>query len=215
MLPLLLLLSPLLLADDAPRAALPLASEPAPAQISKADQAEYYRLHDECIKLSRRQVWPGVERLYLGMEATGASLVYEDYLAGAMSARDAGDVLLAYERLTAAAKLNGTREVIDWLWSIDTAYGRVELRTEPLGPAELSVESMPILPDQRAAIEAAQRHLKEGGSYAGMLPAGTYTFAGQEFTVTPGPKEVLILVRPVDEKKRGRAEEEPNPVIAP
>lgn len=182
-------------------------------EISPAAQAEYYRLHDECIKLARRQLWPGVERLYLEMEATGAALVYEDYLAGAMAARDAGDVLLAYERLTAAAKLNGTREVIDWLWSIDTAYGRVELRTEPLGPAELSVAAMPMLPDQRAAIEAAQRQLRESGSYDGMLPAGTYTFAGQEFSVTPGPKEVLILVRPVEpeEKKRRGAEEPPKP----
>ena len=44
-----------------------------------------------------------------------------------------------------------------------------------------------------------------------MLPAGTYTFAGQEFTVTPGPKEVLILVRPVEEKKRGQKDEPPKP----
>lgn len=209
MLSLLLLLSPPLFAADA--TGTPPGGEQAPVEISRAAQAEYYRLHDECSKLARRQVWTGVERLYLEMEATGAALVYEDYLAGAMAARDAGDVLLAYERLTVAAKLNGTREVIDWLWSIDTAYGRVELRTEPLGPAELSVAVMPMLPDQRAAIEAAQRQLKEGGTYAGMLPAGTYTFAGQEFTVTPGPKEVLILVRPVDEKKRGRAEEPPKP----
>lgn len=201
MLPLLLFLCPSFLAADNGYTA-EVAED---AQISKAAQAEYYRLHDECQKLARRQVWTGVERLYLEMEATGAVLDYDDYLAGAMAARDAGDVLLAYERLTAAAKLNGTREVIDWLWSIDTAYGRVELRTEPLGPAELSVSAMPMLPDQRAAVEAAQRQLKESGSYTGMLPAGTYTFAGQEFTVTPGPKEVMILVRPAeDPKKRGQ-----------
>ena len=209
MLPLLLLLSPPVLAAEGPRAKASSASEQAPVEISKAAQAEYYRLHDECRKLARRQVWPGVARLYLEMEATGAALVYEDFLAGAMAARDAGDVLLAYERLTAAAKLNGTREVIDWLWSIDTAYGRVELRTEPLGPTELSVEAWPMLPDQRAAIEAAQRQLSDSGSYIGMLPAGTYTFASQEFTVTPGPKEVLILVRQVEPKKRGRTGEEP------
>ncbi len=200
MLPLLLWLSsPAVAADNG--SAAEAAGE---AEISRAAQAEYYRLHDECQKLARRQVWAGVERLYLEMEATGAVLDYDDYLAGAMAARDAGDVLLAYERLTEAAKLNGTREVIDWLWSIDTAYGRVELRTEPLGSAELSVAAMPMLPDQRAAVEAAQRQLKESGTYTGMLPAGTYTFAGQEFTVTPGPKEVMILVRPAeDPKKRG------------
>jgi hypothetical protein len=66
-----------------------------------------------------------------------------------------------------------------------------------------------MLPDQRAAIEAAQRQLSDSGSYIGMLPAGTYTFASQEFTVTPGPKEVLILVRQVEPKKRGRTGEEP------
>lgn len=209
MFPLLLLLSPPVSAAEGPRAEAQSASEQAPVEISKAAQAEYYRLHDECRKLARRQVWPGVARLYLEMEATGAALVYEDFLAGAMAARDAGDVLLAYERLTAAAKLNGTREVIDWLWSIDTAYGRVELRTEPLGPTELSVAAWPMLPDQRAAIEAAQRQLSTSGSYIGMLPAGTYTFSSQEFTVTPGPKEVLILVRQVETKKRGRTAEEP------
>lgn len=207
MLPLFLILSSLSSAAEDPRAEVESAGEQAPVEISKAAQAEYYRLHDECRKLARRQVWPGVARLYLEMEATGAALVYEDYLAGAMAARDAGDVLLAYERLTAAAKLNGTREVIDWLWSIDTAYGRVELRTEPPGPTELRVETWPMLPDQRAAIEAAQRQLSASGSYVGMLPAGTYTFSSQEFTVTPGPKEVLILVRQVDEKKRSRTVE--------
>ncbi|MED5370529.1 MAG: hypothetical protein VX899_05935 [Myxococcota bacterium] len=166
--------------------------------IDPARQAEYYRLHDECMKLAKRQLWDGVARLYLEMEATGAALRYDDYVAGAMAARHAGDVLLAYERLQAAAKLDGTREVIDWLWTIDTQFGRVELRTDPQAPASLEPARMPMLPDQRAAVEHAQAQLAQTGAFVGFLPAGDYSFAGQGFTVQAGPKEVLILVRTLD-----------------
>jgi hypothetical protein len=177
------------------------------AEVDPAVRAEYFRLHDEMLKLAKRQVWTGVARLYEKVEVLEVPLTYDDYVAGAMAARHEGEVLEAYERLTSAAKIDGTREVIDWLWSIDTAYGRVRLGTEPLGPATLTVEQMPMLPDQRAAVEAAQRRLEDGGSYDGMLPEGTYTFAGQTFSVTPGPKQVQITVTPLEEsrkKKRDR-----------
>ena len=173
--------------------------------MDAATQAEYWRLHDEMERLAKRQVWTGVARLYNEMiELEGVVLTYDDYVAGAMAARHEGDVLEAYERLTAAAKIDGTREVIEWLWSIDTAYGRVTLVTDPPGPSTLDIETMPMLPDQRAAVEAARRQVEEEGDYDGMLPEGTYTFADQTFTVTPGPKEVRIEVTPLDDKKKRR-----------
>ena len=171
-----------------------------------AVMAEYYRLHDEMQKLAKRQVWPGVGRYYDEMEALGVPLTYDDYVAGALAARHEGEVMKAYERLQAAARIDGTREVIEWLWSIDTAYGRVTLSTEPVEPSTLEIASMPMLPDQRAAVEAAIRQVEETGTYDGMLPAGEYTFAGQLFTVTPGPKEVAILVKPAP--KRGHPDDE-------
>lgn len=193
------LLVTLALADDAVGDAEPV------VEMTPAIQAEYWRLHDEMQKLAKRQVWPGVARLYNEMAALdGVVLTYDDFVAGAMAARHEGDVLEAYERLTAAAKLEGTREVIEWLWSIDTAYGRVTLVTDPPGAANLTIETMPMLPDQRAAVEAARRQVEEAGAYDGMLPEGTYTFADQTFTVTPGPKEVRIEVTPLDDKKKRR-----------
>ena len=177
--------------------------EPAP---DPAVMAEYYRLHDEMAKLAKRQVWSGVSRYYGEMEVLGVPLVYEDYVAGAMAARHEGEVMLAYERLQAAARIEGTREVIDWLWSIDTAYGRVTLRTEPLKPSTLEVGALPMLPDQRAAVVAAIHEVEETGAYDGMLPEGVYTFAGQTFTVSPGPKEVVIVVKP-KEGARGPGQE--------
>ena len=172
------------------------------AEIDPSVRAEYFRLHDEMLKLAKRQVWTGVARLYDQVEELEVPLTYDDYVAGAMAARHEGEVLEAYERLTAAAKIDGTREVIDWLWSIDTAYGRVRLATEPEGPANLTVEQMPMLPDQRAAVEAAQRRVEADGAYDGMLPEGTYTFADQTFTVTPGPKSVEITVTPLEDGRR-------------
>ena len=172
-------------------------------ELDPAVKAEYWRLHDEMQRLAKRQVWTGVARLYAEIEELeGVQLTYDDYVAGAMAARHEGEVLLAYERLTEAAKIDGTREVIEWLWSIDTAYGRVQLSTDPPGPTTLSIEQMPMLPDQRAAVEAARRKIEEEGIYDGMLPEGTYTFADQTFTVTAGPKEVNIVVTPLDERRR-------------
>ena len=167
-----------------------------------AVMAEYYRLHDEMQKLAKRQVWSGVSRYYTEMEALGVPLDYDDYVAGALAARHEGEVMLAYDRLQEAARIEGTREVIEWLWSIDTAYGRVTLATEPLEPSTLEVAQLPMLPDQRAAVEAAMRQVEETGAYDGMLPEGDYTFAGQLFTVTPGPKEVSIVVAPSPDQGR-------------
>ncbi len=172
-------------------------------EVDPTVKAEYWRLHDEMQRLAKRQVWTGVARLYAEIdELEGIEPGYDDFVAGAMAARHEGEVLLAYERLTAAAKLDGTREVIEWLWSIDTAYGRVQLGTDPPGPTTLSIEQMPMLPDQRAAVEAARRSIEEDGLYDGMLPEGTYTFADQTFTVTAGPKEVNIIVTPLEDKRR-------------
>ena len=167
-----------------------------------AVMAEYYRLHDEMQKLAKRQVWSGVSRYYTEMETLGVPLDYDDYVAGALAARHEGEVMLAYDRLQEAARIEGTREVIEWLWSIDTAYGRVTLATEPLEPSTLEVAQLPMLPDQRAAVEAAMRQVEETGAYDGMLPEGDYTFAGQLFTVTPGPKEVSIVVAPSPDQGR-------------
>ena len=174
-------------------------------ELDPAVKAEYWRLHDEMQRLANRQVWTGVARLYDEIEGLeGVELTYDDFVAGAMAARHEGEVLLAYERLTEAAKIDGSREVIEWLWSIDTAYGRVQLSTDPPGPSNLTIEQMPMLPDQRAAVEAARRKIEEEGTYDGMLPEGTYTFADQTFTVTAGPKEVNITVTPLDKRRKKR-----------
>ena len=42
---------------------------------------------------------------------------------------------------------------------------------------------MPFAPDQRAAIEFAQKALKKKATFKGWLPAGEYTLGSASFTV--------------------------------
>jgi hypothetical protein len=164
-------------------------------------QAEYYRLSDELKKLAHRQAWGGAARRFADLEELGLPLNYDHWLAGAMAARNLGDTQSAYNRLTEAAKLEGNHEVVDWLWSLDTQFGRVSLRSEVKRPA-LTVSQMPMIPDQRAAVQRAQLLVTQSGEFTGMLPAGDYTLSGHSFTVSPGPQAVEIIITKVEVTQR-------------
>ncbi len=109
-----------------------------------------------------------------------------DHLVGAYAAREAGDLNKVYQRLKAAAAIDGTKEVIDWLYDIDHNYGRVTLVSDGGGGAELIVKEMPLDPNQRKAVEAAIEVCRKKGDFVGLLPKGHYEFATQAFTVKPG-----------------------------
>lgn len=159
---------------------------PDSARADDVASAEHDRLSDELANLVKRQVWTGAERKFIELERLGIQLSLDDYLNGAYAARENGDVESAYERLQQAAKLGGSKEIVDWLWDIDHNYGRVELVMVPPRSAELICLEMPFDPNQRKAVETAIKVAKDDGTYIGMLPRGQYTFAGLAFTVDPG-----------------------------
>ena len=183
------------------------AEEGAPA-VSARDEAyrkaEAKRLSDELEKLVRRQAWAGAARTYAELEAIGLPLGVDELYAGALTARQLGEMALVYERLLAAAKLDGRREIVDWLWAIDTGYGRVSLAGDPASPPTLSADSPPLLPEQRACVEAAQRHLSESGRFDGLLPAGTYRVNGVAVEVIPGEDPVVLDLTPAPTGRRRR-----------
>lgn len=147
-------------------------------------EAEQQRLSDEIRNLSRRQVWKGVEDKYTEIVALGATPSFRDYLYAAHAARALGDISSVYDRLLEAAQIEPTKEVIDWLWSIDKAYGEVVLIGDRRGSA-LEMERLPIDPTQRAAVAAACEKVAEFGTFTGVLPAGDYVFNGSAFEVRP------------------------------
>ena len=175
---------------------LALALQPGSASAKDAVEAEHERLSDEIEKLAQRQVWSGVERKFEELEGLeSVQLTFDDLLHGAHAARELGDVAAAYERLKHAAKVEGTKEVVDWLWDIDQNYGFVELVSVPPRSAVLQAELMPFDPNARKAVDAAIESARQDGIFVGMLPKGSYEFAAQPFRVEPGVN-VRIEVSP-------------------
>lgn len=173
-----------------------------PAWADERADAEHLRLSGELEQLAQRQLWQGVDRKFLEMDKLGVALTYEDLLHGAHAARALGNMDAAYARLKRAAKLDTTKEVLDWMYAIDMHYGMVELIRTPKKGDVLSVELLPFDPDQRAAVERATTAVADNGSFQGLLPAGQYVFCGQPFTVQPGIA-VRIEVSPKMKKTHG------------
>jgi hypothetical protein len=154
--------------------------------MSEQDEAEYARMSDEMERLAVRKAWIGVDRVFKKMEAMQLTPSLDDYMRGAVAARELGQVLDLQLRLKAAAKSHQSKEIVEWLWKIDNSYGRVELLTNPARASTLEPSKMPFDPDQRKAVEAAIASVEDDGIFHGMLPEGGFTFAGQPFTVEPG-----------------------------
>jgi hypothetical protein len=148
--------------------------------------AEHIRLSGDIEQLASRQLWAGAEKKFAELEKLGVEMSYEDLLHGAYAARALGNAQHAYDRLKVAARIKGTREVVDWLYAIDANYGQVILLATPPRGVTLEAAEMPFEPDQRVCVEATVELVKKEGGFTGLLPRGTYTFAGQQFTVEPG-----------------------------
>ena len=158
-------------------------------------QAEHERLTDEMESLVQRQIWSGVERKYQEMVKLNIELNAVDHLHGAYAAREFGDMAGVYDRLKKAAELDSSKEIVDWLWEIDSNYGQVELLTVPNRTAALSTEEMPFDTCQRKSVEIAIEAAEQHGHFTGLIPKGTYNFAGQPFMIEPG-LSVRIEVSP-------------------
>jgi hypothetical protein len=165
-------------ADDSVSTA---ATAPTQSQIAEQD-----RISDEMRQLSKRGVWSGVERKYEQLGRLGIPMQASDHLTAAYAARESGELNKVYERLKAAASVEGTKEIVDWLYDIDHNYGRVTLVADGQRSAKLSVAEMPLDPNQRKAIQAAIDICDKKGRFVGLLPRGRYEFATQAFRVEPG-----------------------------
>jgi hypothetical protein len=165
-----------------------------------AAHAEYVRLSQELEKLATRNAWPGVERTYAELLATGVPPSFDDHMYGAHSARELGDITAAHQRLLQANALKEDRQVLDSLWEIDSNFGQVFLAADP-GGAALKAEVMPFEPDQARAIEFAIAKVAETGQYDGYLPQGKYTFGDYAVTVMPRGANAHVDLRSGDEPK--------------
>ena len=167
-------------------------------------QAEYVRLSHEMQRLAQKGHWEGVERAYLGARATGVDLSFLDHMSGVQAALARGDVASGRTRLLAARVLrDDDPEVIESLWSIDTAFARVALKADP--GATLSIAAMPFDPQQSRAITYAQAAVQESGAFVGLLPEGVYTLAGTSFVIEVheiGAEPTTLDTRTQKAKKR-------------
>ncbi len=149
-------------------------------------EGEHQRLAEEMAQLASRQIWSGLERKFLELEAIGVELDFQDLLFGAYAARGVGDVEAARSRLERAAKLQTSKEVGDWLRNIASSYGQVVLSVPKARDAELAPRVMPFAPDQRAAVDHAISDVAHDGRFEGLLPRGDYTLCDVPFIVEPG-----------------------------
>ncbi len=179
-------------------------SAQAEQEVDPRQAAEYHRISDKLRSLAERQIWVGAEQAWGDLVALGLAMEFEDLVIGAHLARSRGDVGETWRLLKEAAPLRTDREVIEWLWVIETEYGRVALRVEPFGGADLQASPMPVVPDKRQAIAVAAAQVEKSGSFAGMLPGGSYQLNGASFVVTPGDEVVELVVPPQRPPSRRR-----------
>ena len=159
---------------------------------SSADQAargnaEYVRLSHDLKRLASRNAWSGVESKFQLILETGVTPSWDDYISAAHAARTTGDVIAVRDRLLAANIIQESKEVHDWLWTIDNEYGQTQLAADKKY-AQLDVAVMPFNPDQVAAIKYAQSSLEEGGIFEGYLPAGDYILVSDILNQTVGSR---------------------------
>jgi len=169
-------------------------------QPDEAAVAEYRRLAGEMRNLANRGAWSGVERAYVQALLTGHQLAFDDYLRAAHAARVRGDVGAARTRLLGAKGVQASRDVIDWLWSIDSSHGRVMIDAWPGAVLTPTVASF--LPDHKQAGEFAQTELRTEGKFEGLLPLGDYVLAGHEMSVTVHRVITLRIEPPPSHKPR-------------
>ena len=163
------------------------------------NRAEYVRLAQELEKLAARNAWVGVERTFLAMEATGVPLDFDPLLSGAHAARDNGDAAAVKDRLERAAKIKEQKDVFDWMWELDTHYGKVFLACDDVKKKSkrvtLEASAMPFDPSQAKAVNWAINTVEETCFFEGLLPGGDYHFGAAEFTVKPRLETVRLDLR--------------------
>ncbi len=157
-------------------------------------EAERNRLQEELVKLSQKNTWSGVERIFLQLEALHVPLSVEDHFLGAQASMESGDMLTALRRLQAGlstvdpsepSSVHGQARSL--LGEIQARYGLVHIviHDEEVVPA-LFRSPMPFSSQERQAIAHAQAKLVERRSFMGLLPSGQYRLDVEEIEVGPG-----------------------------
>lgn len=179
----------------------------APAHAASVEAAEHVRLSEEMRKLAQRNLWSAVDQQYralAALEAKGEVLTVREHELGAQAARNLGDIASAEERYHKAARAGGSPDVIAAIEELERVFGPVRITIDPkyTGDRVLIPAEMPFAPDQRAALDFANRQLAAGG-FDGMLMAGTYTLAGRSLTVSLGSTPATMALEPTPEASPG------------
>jgi hypothetical protein len=156
------------------------------AETSRADLAEYERLSGEIEKMSKHNVWKGVDKRFEEMETLNVDISFENYLLGAQAAQEIGDMDSCKKRLSNAIKISKKKQVVRWYQDIDENYSYVSLHTTSKNGRYLSIGSTIQGPVEGQAIAYATEVITHKGEFTGLLPVGEYEFSGQKFRVTPG-----------------------------
>ena len=156
------------------------------AENKNADVAEYERLSDEMLKMSKNNVWKGVDKRFEEMEELDVDISFDHYVLGAQAAQEMGDIASCKKRLAKAIEIKKKKQVIHWYQDIDEHYGYVALFTSSKGGRYLNSESAIGGPVEAQSIGFATQQILEEGEFEGLLPVGAYDFAGQKFNVTSG-----------------------------
>lgn len=158
-----------------------LGAPPASDDSERARQAEVLRLSDQLTRFATDGKRAGVERTYQQLLAIEPRLTPDIHLTAARAAQERGDALLTLARLqrvpVGSPTFAGAAETLN---TLVTRFGYVRITAPPgtvlEGPARFA-------PMERAAIAWATEVVAEEGSFLGLLPAGSYTLAGQPLEV--------------------------------
>jgi hypothetical protein len=172
------------------------------------DQAEYQRLSIEMEKMSKNNVWTGVNKRFQDLEDLGVDIQFDHYVLGAQAAQELGDLLSCKKRLARALELKPKKKQIrKWYDDIDSQYGYVALFSTAKEDDLLQRHDVITDPVQSQAIIFAQGTLAKKGEFEGLLPVGSYSFSSQDFHLRAGivvHLEISPRMRRLDLKRKNK-----------
>ena len=157
--------------------------------VDGSSMAEYQRISADMEKLSKRQIWEGVEKQFVKLEALSVSIEYNHYLLGAQSSQEMGNIYVALQRLKRAKGIKKRQSTQDWIDNIEREYGLVNIEVSSRRKrktAKIIPANPPLDPVKIGAINFAQQQIVSEGTFYGMLPLGKYELVGQKFELSTG-----------------------------
>ena len=153
---------------------------------AKFDKAERIRLSEEIKDSAKRERWKRVDALYRKiLKLKHAEPSFRDHSTGAKSAYYIGDMLSALRRAKKAYAIQKDDSLKMWINAIQQTTAPVEIKISRSFKEDYTLTGGEDLaaPEDQDAFAFAQRYLTEVKKFKGLLPFGTYSIAGQSFTV--------------------------------